>query len=107
MDGRIGVEVADNLEQLRLGGFGRQGMLDRMEAAFLGRARFRRDVDLARRILADDHHGQARPGRALGRQLGGQCLDLLNHVCGDTLSVDQVCKNAADAGGGESTLAKR
>src|ERR1700738_922186 len=25
----------------------------------------------------------------------------------DTLSVDQVCKNAADAGGGESTLAKR
>jgi hypothetical protein len=43
-----------------------------------------------------------------GEQLAGGGIKNIQGVAStDTLSVDQVCKNAADAGGGESTLAKR
>ena len=62
MHGRIGVERLDQREQLGLGRVGRQIVLDRMEAARLGRPALARDVSLARRILADEHD------RETGRQ---------------------------------------
>ena len=46
-------------QQFGLAGVGRQRVLDRMEAALLGLARLGGDIDLARRILADDDHRQA------------------------------------------------
>ena len=44
----------------------------------------------------------------LGEQLPGRGVKNIQGVAStNALSVDQVCESAADAGGGESTLAKR
>jgi hypothetical protein len=59
VDRRIVVERGDQRHQLRLRRVGRQGMLDRMEAELLGLPRLRPDIDLARRVLADQHHREA------------------------------------------------
>jgi len=88
VDGRIGIELADDLQQSLFGRVGRQRVLERMKAAFLGGAGFGGDIDLACRILADDDHRQTGLPPALASQLRGQGLDLLDHVFGDTLSVN-------------------
>ena len=65
VDGGVGVEIADDLEQFLLGGFRGQFDFQRVESELGAGAGFRADIDLRRGIAADQHHGEAGPD-ALG-----------------------------------------
>ena len=86
----VGVELADELQEFGLAGVGRQRVLDRMEAAFLGLLAFGRDIDLAGGILADDDDGEPGCRMPLGDEVGGHALDRLDNVFGNQFSVDDV-----------------
>ena len=86
VDGRIGVERGDKGEQLGFASRSRQRMLDGMKSRRLGGAPFRADIDLARRVGADEHDRQA-GGYALGGQIPNLGGDPLEHALRYRLAV--------------------
>ena len=91
--GRIGVEPADQREQLGLGRGRRQPMIERPHAAADGHLHLAADIDLARRIVADQHDRE--PGRdaAVADQPVHRVGDLAAQVRRDRLAVDDVCRH--------------
>ena len=89
MHGRVGVERRHQRQQLRFAGIGRQSVLDRMKAAGFGRLALGADVDLARRIGADQNDRKARFHAARGQRprLAG---DLVEHAVRSRLAVEHV-----------------
>ncbi len=90
VDGGIAVEALDEVEKFLLRCGFRQIVLHGMEAAFLGLAAFGSHVNLARRIFADDHHGNARNHAGRGHQLFGFGLHRGNHILGELLAINQL-----------------
>ena len=90
---RIGVQLRDQCEQVRLGRIGGQAVLEAFHVCGYGRLVLAAHIDLARRILAHEYHREARlAARRLGEfrrlladalaQPGGECLpvdDLRRH----------------------------
>ena len=74
---RIGVERGDQRQQLGLGRVVRQAMIEARHAELGRELALAADIDLARRILADQHHGQAGLGPAAGDQRGDARADAL------------------------------
>ena len=64
VDRRIPVETVHEIEELGFRRCRRKGVLHGVETEFLGLPRLRSDINLARRIVADEHHGQ--PGYDMG-----------------------------------------
>ena len=58
MDGRIGIEAADQVEELGLGGFMRQLVQPTLEAGLFAGFPFVAHVDPAGGVVADQHGGQ-------------------------------------------------
>ena len=90
VDVRIGVELGDELEQHLLGRVLGKLVLERLHADLDGLRGLVAHVDLACRILADEHHGE--PGREAVLRLepchvGG---DVGAHLGGNCLAVDEV-----------------
>ena len=90
---RVGVEPADQRQQIGLAGRFRQMVIDRHDAGGAGLPRLAFHIDLARRIGPHQHHGKARcdAGRGLqpahlgpdlltkGRRLRGAVDDVRGH----------------------------
>ncbi len=88
VDAGIGIEPGDEGQKLGLAGRDRQAVLLGTEPRGIRLAALVADIDLARRILADQHHGEAR-GAPLGRLEGcGAVPDLIENAGGDGLAVD-------------------
>ena len=74
MHRRVGVEALDQAQKLLCVGLGREAVLEALHADLARALGLGADVDLARRILAHQHHGEARhDAEAL------QALDLCRH----------------------------
>jgi hypothetical protein len=73
----VRVEALDDLEQLGLGRLGCQRALDRRHADPLARPLLALDVRTARRIVTDEHDGEARGSRSASGQLGDLGLQLV------------------------------
>ena len=59
VDGGVRIEIADDLEQLFLSGFRGQFDLARVKAEFAAGADLGADINFRRRVLADEHDGEA------------------------------------------------
>ncbi len=90
MDRGIAIELIDERQEIVFAGRGREIILHRMEAAGLRRLALRFDIDLARRIFADEDHSKPGPHafRDERRGLGGH---FGQHHLGRLLAVDQQC----------------
>jgi hypothetical protein len=82
------VEPVDQLQQLVLAGAGRQAMVEALHAELGGDPALALDVDLARRIVADQDGGEAGLD-ALRHQLGDAFADAGAQAGGEGLAVDQ------------------
>ena len=85
------------MQQLFLGGFGGQQELEALHAAGEGLLALAADIDLARRVFADQHHRKARlaPGGFL--ETGGDLRHFAAQGLGKSLAVDDrgSCHTAA------------
>ena len=88
-DRLVGVEGCDQREQLGFASVRRQRVLHRMKAAGLRGLALGADIDLARRIGADQHDRQARrhPARDQRPRLR---RDLFDHAVRDRLAVEHI-----------------
>ena len=91
VDRWIGVQALDKPEEFFFAGLFGKLVLDRVEAALFGHAAFRSDIDLAGRILADDHDRKAGlDARLFPEDVRGR-LDLLDNVGRNCLAVYPLC----------------
>ena len=89
VDRLVAVEIVDEAKQLGLGGVGGQAMLEARHAGGERRLVLGADIDLARRILADQQRGEAGLAAGVrdeGRHRGG---DPGPETLGERLAVDQ------------------
>ena len=93
VDLRVGVEAVDQGQQFVVAGVGRQVVVDRADAHFLRRTAFVAHIDAGGRIVADQHHRQARARLARRHARVDLGLEVVEQVLGDALAVE-------DAGGG-------
>ena len=91
VNGVVGVEFADQLQELGFRRFGGQPVGDRLEAAFLGALALGTDVKLACRILADDDDGDARLHAGFAHEFLRRGLDRFQHLRRDHLAVNPLC----------------
>ena len=89
MDALIGVKRLNQTGKLFLRRFLWQSILHRVETAFLGHSAFRRDVRMARRIVADNNHGEAWRYASIPREASGPGLDDVNHGGSNLPAVDR------------------
>ncbi|MCY1556875.1 hypothetical protein D9M68_936720 [compost metagenome] len=91
MYGRIGVELVYEGQKICFWGVGGQFVLERVHAHFGGLLGLGRNIDLAGRVLADDHHGQAGGDAVLGLETGNMAGDAAAQIFGKAFSVDDFC----------------
>src|SRR3954471_17952614 len=70
-------------------------MLERTHADLAARLRLVADVDLARGIVADQHHGEPGGEPVAGFDLGDPARHLRAQACRNRLAVDDRCRHAA------------
>ena len=92
---RIGVEPPDQRQQFGLAGRLRQAVIERAHAAADGRLGLAGDIDLARRVVADQHHREPRHQAAVARQPMRRVRDLAAQLRRDRLAVDDPRGHAA------------
>ena len=88
---RIGVEAADELEQFGFAGVLGQGVIERAHAAGGGHFLLAADIDLAGRIVADQHHREPGHDAAITRQTMHGIGDLAAQFGRDHLAVNDLC----------------
>ncbi len=88
MDALVGVQPSDQVQQLGLGRIGGQPVADRAHADLLGLLFLAVDIDLAGRVLAHQHHGQARLNPVLALQLGHLFGDPAPEAFSERLPID-------------------
>ena len=86
----IGVEPGDQRQQRVLRGLGRQAVLERADADLLAGLDLAADIDLARRIVADQDHGEAGARLAGGDHRVDFGLGLLVQLARDRAPVDDL-----------------
>jgi hypothetical protein len=91
IDQRIGVERIDQRDQFALGGVGGQAVFEAGHAAGDGLLGLGGDIDLARRVLADQHHGKACLAACSRLERGGGHGDAGAQGFGKQLAVDDFC----------------
>jgi hypothetical protein len=89
VDRRVVVEGLDAGQQFGLGEVGRVLLEHRVQAAVLAGLDLVAHVDLAGRVLADQHHRQA-GDHAAGLERGGAGGDLGAQCLGERVAVDQL-----------------
>ncbi len=89
IDAGIGIERLNPAQQLRAAGFGRQLELVGIHPGFDGRPGFGADVDLARRVFADQDHRKARLAPRLPLETGSRFADPMTQPPGEGFAVDQ------------------
>ncbi len=86
----------DQGQQFVLACLRRQLVLERIHAGFDGLLALVADIDLARRILADEHHGEARRQAVLFLE----SRDMIGHPCANAgcerLAVDDLRRHSDD-----------
>ena len=89
IDGRIGIEPFDQRQQLVSWGIRGQAMLEARHACGHGRLVLGADIDLARRVFADQHDRE--PGLAPGARFErcGMACNTLAQLAGERFSVNQ------------------
>ncbi len=90
VDFGIGVEPRDQRQQRVLRGSLGQPVLEAADADFLGLLELAADIDLARRIAADEHHREAGAGHARGDHRIDLRLGFFVELAGDCAPVDNV-----------------
>ena len=90
VDGRVVVQLLHEGEQRLLVGFRRQLVLEGFQSGFDGRPALVANIDLARRILADQHDGEAGRQAVFRLQDGDLPADGLAEPGGKGLAVDDV-----------------
>ena len=88
IDGRIGVQLFDQREEVGLRRLGRQLVLEARHTGFHRLLALGADVDLARRVLAHQHHGKARLAARLRFERGSKLTHLAAQVRGKGLPID-------------------
>ena len=91
VDRRVGIELGDQLEQFGFARALRQLAVERMHAGFGHRLGLVADIDLARRIFADQHHRDARHDAAVAAQAVHGVGHLAAQVGRNRLAVDDAC----------------
>ena len=87
MHSRVVVQLVDQRQQVRLRGIGVQLVLVRIHADFDGLLALVADVDLARRVLADQNHGEAGGDAVAGLECGNLRRDFLTNRGGEGFTV--------------------
>src|SRR5690242_11811003 len=72
-------------------------MIERPHARFDGLLRLRADIDGARGVLADQHHGEAGLHIVLACEPLRFCGDTRAQLRGDRLAVDDACRHVGDS----------
>jgi hypothetical protein len=103
VDLRVGVELVDQVEQLGLGGTGRQVVVMRLDADLLGGTALVAHVHGRGRVAADQHHGQARAAATGGHAGVDAHLQAVEQVLGDAAAI----KDAGRMLGAESVIGGR
>jgi hypothetical protein len=88
VDPGVGVQLADQVEQLAFRDRGVGAVVDRAHPDLLREAALVADVDLGGRVLADEDGGQARLAAVLGNEGGDVDPDPLARRRGDRFAVD-------------------
>ena len=88
IDRGISVELLDHRQQIGLGRFGWQLVLEAVHARFHRALALGADIDLACRVLAHQHHGQASLAPGLGLERSGKIAHAGAQGGGEGLSVD-------------------
>jgi hypothetical protein len=88
MHRRIVVELANQVQQLVLAGVHGQLVLEGSHARLAGLLRLVANIDLARRVLAHQHHGKAWNEAVLGLELLSRLADARAQARGEGLAVD-------------------
>ena len=88
---RVLIEPLDQREQRRLAGIGRQAVFEAGDARRLAGLALGADIDLARRILADQHHSEARTPAGMMRKRRRARSDPRAQALGKSLAVDERC----------------
>jgi len=88
----VGILVQRGHQRLKFGlrGVLGQGVLHRFEAALLGHAALGGDIDMGGRIIADNHHGEARPGAGLCLERRTGRTHLFDHARRDGFAVNHL-----------------
>ena len=86
----VPVELENESQEIRFGGFGREPVDPADNSGLCGGPLLVADVDLRGRVVADEHHVQTRRSVVRCPEGIGPGLDLRPHFFGKRLAVDQL-----------------